>query len=179
MERVFVFGAGASKHANGPLMADFVDQAFYHLCAGSLYRIDKSKFWTVVDMLDDLMGLGLRKEVQWAIDNHQVTIKNPHKLYGISVEALLTRVEAGLFGDMTEQYREAVQCFIFQPLQSLTTHSDSYAWGQDGQLVHSRNYYDRLVDYGLDYSETNRCLTFNYDRNYSAHRTGSMIAAGM
>jgi hypothetical protein len=163
MNRVFVTGAGASKHAGGPLMADFLEEGLYHLCAGSLYRIDHRRFWMVVDLLDELFSLGLRREVEGAIEHNEINVVHVDRLYGISIEAILSHVESRAFSERTDELRGALHFFIYQTLQQLTTHSASWSRNDDGTLNHKRNCYHRLVDYGLQLTDANCFITFNYD----------------
>lgn len=144
-------------------MNEFVSEGLYHLCSGRLYRIRNQYFWAVVDILDEQFRLGLREEVQWAIDHNQVNIPSFNQLYGISIEAILTNIEAGRFGSKKAHYRKVFHFFIFETLQRRTTSSRAISQKEDGTTIRRRNCYDQLVDYCLDMKDDNHFITFNYD----------------
>lgn len=166
-QNVFVFGAGASFHAGGPLTQDFIERGFDYLCNNELYAISTDSFFRVVDLIDILYGTKLRTEVEYAIENNEVYLNDPSILRDISIEDLLSFVDLGSgSGDNWlpyEQYRNDLHSFIFETLQTATTHSDYLSLNQDGTIDHRRNCYDRLVDYGLDLDDANCFVTFNYD----------------
>jgi hypothetical protein len=60
-------------------------------------------------------------------------------------------------------YKKALDDFIFETIQLETTHGDSSSTNPDGSTDHWRTLYDMLVDYGLNLSDRNSFITFNYD----------------
>lgn len=172
MNRVFVFGAGASRDAGGPLIRDFMFQGMVYLCNQDTYDdITISSFHKVFELVDLLYGTSFIAELDQARRQRLCHIESMEKLLDVSVEDILSFIDLGMSqeGDSERHkldyhdYKKALDDFIFETIQLETTHSDSYSKNPDGTTDHRRNLYDMLVDYGLNISDRNSFITFNYD----------------
>ncbi|PKM46757.1 MAG: hypothetical protein CVV03_05075 [Firmicutes bacterium HGW-Firmicutes-8] len=61
---VFVFGAGASHHLDGPLTFEFVEKGIFMLCKKDLFGISQNSFYKVVELIDILYNKNLANEVE-------------------------------------------------------------------------------------------------------------------
>jgi NAD-dependent SIR2 family protein deacetylase len=172
MNRVFVFGAGASKDAGGPLIRDFMLQGMFYLCNQDAYNeITTSSFRAVFELVDLLYGTSLITELNEAMKQGLCHIESTNILKDVSVEDILSFIDLGLAHKAASEYpsldyqsyKKALDDFIFETIQLETTHSDSFSTNTDGTINHSRNLYDMLVDYGLNICDRNSFITLNYD----------------
>jgi hypothetical protein len=174
MNRVFVFGAGASKHAGGPLMGEFMYEGMFYLCNKDAYdrRITADSFDKVFELVDLLYHTSFTAELDQATRQGLWHIESRERLRrDVSVEHVLDCIDVGMSSEADlaqpvldyHQYKKALDDFIFETIQLGTTHGDSYSIKSDGTTNHSRNLYDMLVDHGLDTSDRNSFVTFNYD----------------
>lgn len=172
MNKVFVFGAGSSKDAGGPLIRDFMFNGMGYLCNQDIYdNISLASFKKVFELVDLLYGTSFIAELDQATKEGLCNIASVEKLLDISVEDLLSYIDLGISQSSDFEhhkldypaYKKAIDDFIFETIQLETTHSDAYSKNHDGTTDHRRNLYDMLVDYGLDFSDRNSFITFNYD----------------
>lgn len=171
MNRVFVFGAGASKHAGGPLIKDFMFEGMWYLCNQQTYNISAESFHKVFELVDAFYGTQFVDEIDSAIEKNCAQIQDGDKLHGISIEHLLSYIDLAESENNQPRnlnrsyanYKKALYDFIFETIQLETAAPDHYSRKKDGTMGHHRNLYDKLVDDGLDLSDTNSFVTFNYD----------------
>lgn len=172
MNKVFIFGAGASKDAGGPLIRDFMSQGMFYLCNQDTYsEITAPSFRKVFELVDLLYGTSFIAELDKASKQRLCNIESMDKLENVSIEDILSFIDLGMSqeGDSERHkldyhdYKKALDDFIFETIQLETTHGDSRSKNPDGTTDHKRNLYDMLVDYGLNISDRNSFITFNYD----------------
>lgn len=172
MKKVFIFGAGASKASGGPLIRDFMFQGMFYLCNQDTYdEITISSFRKVFELVDLLYGTAFIAELDQARRQRLCHIESMDTLQDVSVEDLLSFIDFGMSQDVDSgcpeldypNYKKALDNFIFETIQLETTHGDSYSTKSDGTTDHWRTLYDMLVDYGLNISDQNSFITFNYD----------------
>lgn len=170
---VFVFGAGASVHAGGPLAKEFLYQGMLNLSHKELYPVTKESYFLVFELIDKLYGTTLESEMRRSIqiDEFCLSAYNHGMVNRIYFEDLLSFVDlesnskshGKWLPHSFEDYRKALHDFIFETIQVGTTHGDSVSFNPDGTKNHHRNCYDLLIDYGISLSNNNCFITFNYD----------------
>jgi SIR2-like domain len=174
MNKVFVFGAGASKDSGGPLIHDFMFQGMFYLCDQGAYSGDITvpSFRKVFALVDLLYGTSFIAELDQASRQGVCNIESMDKLLNVSIEDLLTFIDLGISqGGISEprkldyhDYKKALDDFIFETIQLETTPAFvSRSKNPDGTTDRQRNLYDMLIDYGLNISDRNSFITFNYD----------------
>lgn len=172
MKKVFIFGAGASKDSGGPLIRDFMLQGMFYLCNQDSYNeITTSSFYKVFELVDLLYGTSFITEFDQARMQGLSHIGSMHRLQDVSIEDLLSFIDLGMSQEVGSErleldydnYKKALDNFIFETIQLETTHGDVYSTKPDGTTDHRRTLYDMLVDYGLNISDQISFITFNYD----------------
>lgn len=125
MNKIFVFGAGASKHAGGPLIRDFMFNGMDYLCNRDIYDdITITSFSKVFELVDLLYGTSFIAELDLAARQRLCHIESSDKLLNISVEDLLSFIDLGLShaGDSKHHkldyfaYKKAIDDFIFETI---------------------------------------------------------------
>jgi len=171
---VYVFGAGASVHVDAPLTKDFVAKGFLLLPitdghGKSIYDLSMQKFMIVAKLIDRLYGSRLEMHVKEALSNSEHVVVPSFPTPSVNIEDLLSFVDLALRRCETwlpfAEIQDALHEFIFTTLEQATFiyNADIYRGRTEGEIDHSRNYYDRLVDYIMPVNETNCVITFNYD----------------
>jgi len=154
-------------------MREFMYEGMLYLCNKDAYdgRITVDSFRKVFELVDLRCHTTFTAELDQATRQGSWHIESVEKLLGISVEDILDFIDLGMSrgADPSQptldyrDYKKALDDFIFEIIQLGTTHGDSYSKRPDGTTDHRRNLYDMLVDYGLDNSDRNSFITFNYD----------------
>lgn len=148
MHHVFIFGAGASRDAGGPLMFDFFDVAER---LHRLGKIDDGVFSAV------FRGLAL---LQGAHSKSVLDIDNVEAVMGAFEMATL----AGRLGDLDPEEIEALPSHISKLVAQTIEQSIGFTYSR-GQVYAPRTYgqFGDVVKRLIKRAETMSLITFNYD----------------
>ena len=163
-EIVFILGAGASKEAGAPLMADFLDKADELRRGGELNQF-KPDFDRVFNAISALQSVHSKAELD--LDNIESVFA------AFEMGRLINRLP-GMSDDDIESLLVSIRRLILITLEKTVTYPV-----RDGNIYPNNSYnsFAELVNILNDDGKQNRCsiITFNYDLaldyalNFSSH----------
>src|SRR5260370_5804800 len=142
---VFILGAGASKHAGVPLMADFLDKARELYAAGAADRYQKD-FETVFRAISELQSVHSKSDLD---------LVNLESVFGIfQMQQLLDAgpEPSATFASMTRVIAHTIDRTITAPV----TNEDNFLAPGYGRLA-------GLIAELISKGTTTAVVTFNYD----------------